>query len=75
MQEFYGIAFLACKVEVSTMIDKLKDISKDLLKIMDQDEKELDLVCEKARVIATALGRAPRSLGMQTLIRKFVGPS
>lgn len=75
MQEFCDIAFVACKVDVATVIDKLKDISKDLLHILDQDKKELDMACEKARVIAAALGQAPRNGGTQALAHKSAGPS
>lgn len=60
MQEFCNIAFMTCQEDVSTMIDKLKGIAKDFPNILDQDDKDMALAYEKARVIAMALGRAPR---------------
>lgn len=55
MHEFYTIAFMVCKEEVPLVLKKLNKISKDLPNILEQDERDMALTCEKARKIEVAL--------------------
>lgn len=72
MQEFCNIAFLARKENVAIVQYKLKIILADLPHILDQDDKEMTLACEKARVTAAALGWAPRNGALQAHVRTVV---
>lgn len=75
MQEFCNIASMAWKDNMATVINKLKSIYEDLRNILDQDDKDMIVAFEKAKVIVVPLDRIPMNGATPTPSRKSAGPS
>lgn len=63
LREFCNIAFLACTEDLSVVLERLGSMAKELTDILEQDDRDLTNVGEKARVIASVLIKHPTNMG------------
>lgn len=75
IKEFCHIAYLACTEEISTMIDRLTAMSGELTSILEQDDKDMEIACEKSRLIASVVRRQPCPGPSQTPASSVTRPS
>lgn len=67
--------FLACTMEIATMLDMLKRMASELTSILEQDKKDMFIACEKARLIASTLKQQPNNSTSQNPTRNVAKPS
>lgn len=69
IQEFCGIALLSCTEELSKVLKRLKEMVGELPNILEQDDRDMTLACDKAKLIASILKRPQDQGNSKTPVR------